>query len=226
MKRVLIFTVVAALLLTPLDALQVIFNVRTLGTMPWLTPLKFALVGALLGLLSFKLDPCPHPAKIKAVVFHAVCFAIGYISTIVFGEQYHVIAALAVNILFQDLISKYYFRISLIEIVPFFLLLSIAGPLAEWIDVKMGGFDYLSAPNSIPLWLPLLWASGTYLTRSLVGKTRKEPKEYKWIGKLVTFLAPVLRVFAALNYALTYDNIKRLGLIGSFKMAWRLYGFN
>lgn len=173
MKRIAVFALVAMLVISPLDFLQVLTGVRTLGTNPWLTPLKFALVGAILGGLSYWLDPKPHPAKTQAVVLYGFSFACAYIMTMVGVPSYLVFVALLINIIAQGIISIFEYNVSLKEVLPFFILLAIAGPLSEYIDVKMGGFTYLSAPGTIPYWLPLLWGCGAFFTRALVGKEAK-----------------------------------------------------
>lgn len=225
MRRILIFTLVAALVLTPLDALHVLFGVRTLGPMPWITPLKFALLGGVLGFLSFCLAPKPHKAGTKAVVLHGLLFAAAYASTVIFVHPTHIIAALAVLYFIQDILSKYVFKVNNVEVFPFLLLLATVGPFLEWLSIRVGGFEYVSTPGTIPYWLPLLWASGAFFARSLVGREAREPGEYKWIGHFITFIAPAAKAIATAWYAFDPKNIKRLGFKGSIKMALRLYGW-
>ncbi|HVI40647.1 MAG TPA: hypothetical protein VM577_08305 [Anaerovoracaceae bacterium] len=170
MKRILIFALVSALIITPLDFLQVLCGVRTWGTDPWLTPLKFALVGAVLGTLSYLLDPKPHPAKPWAVATHGLFFASGYLATCLFPNQFYILGALTVLLWIQDLVSRYHYKVSNVETFPFALVLITMGPLVELIDVKMGGFTYIAFPGTVPYWLPFLWVSGAFLTRALTGE--------------------------------------------------------
>lgn len=173
MKRIGIFALVAMLVISPLDYLQVLTGVRTLGTNPLLTPLKFALVGAILGGLSYWLDPKPHPAKAQAVVIYGIGFAWAYMMTMMGLPLAATFVILSIGLGIQAYTSVAEFKVSLKEVFPFFALLAIAGPLSEYIDVKMGGFTYNSAPGTIPYWLPLLWGSGAFFTRALVGKETK-----------------------------------------------------
>lgn len=177
----MIFAVMAMILISPLDYFQVLAGVRTLGTNPGLTPLKFAAVGGVLGVLSQWIDPWPHPARTPAVAIHAVMFAVAYLLTLLFPPfVWFTWVALALCLASQQVISlslqEFYHvenEFSIWEVIPFIIFLGTVGPLVEWIEVRMGGFEYTSAPGTVPLWLPLLWMNGAYLVRALVGKTRK-----------------------------------------------------
>lgn len=183
LKRILIFALVASLVISPLDYLQVLFGIETAGVL-WLVPLKFALVGGVLGLLAQWIDPKAHPAKIQAVSIHAAMFSMAYIFTLVFSSaqlliQIGLTMVLLGLVLAQEVVSEEIQivahlekRFSIWEVVPFMILLGFCGPLVEWIDVKMSGFKYLATPGTIPMWLPLLWMNGSYFTRALVGRTQ------------------------------------------------------
>ena len=168
--RVVVFTIVATLLLTPLDYLQVIFGVRTAGTDPYFTPLKFALVGFLLGLLSYKLDPKPVSSRSVYSIIFATSFAAGYIATTDIKDP-TCLTIIFLFIIFCQSLLAWLMEISWKEILPFFLLMAIVGPLAEYIDIRFGGFTYIGW-TSIPYWLPLLWGSGSFLVRSLTGEEK------------------------------------------------------
>jgi hypothetical protein len=172
MRRVVLFVVAATLILTPLDLFQVVMGVRTLGTDPWLTPAKFAAVGLVLGLLSWHLDPDPHPSGKLAVLVHGTFFVLGYAATAIDapGTNTFLLVMFVISLLLQADWS-HGSGVSTREVFPFLVLLFIAGPAVEAIDVKMGGFRYTHA-RLIPDWLPFLWASGAFLVRSLIGITR------------------------------------------------------
>lgn len=166
-KRVIYFALFAMLLITPLDLLQVISGVRTLGTDPWLTPVKFALVGAILGGLASYLDPKPRPDGWQAVQYYGFIFSVTYIVTNIPINQITIFSLMVLFLLNTVLCDRWQV---IKESFPFCLLLGIMGPLLEYIDVRMGGFSYTSSPGTIPLWLPVLWFSGGFLVRALVGQ--------------------------------------------------------
>lgn len=222
MKRIAVFVVVAALLLTPLDFLQAVFGVRTFGTSYWLTPIEFAAVGAALGLLSFSIDPAPHRARRGAVLVHLLLFVFAYASTLFMGDEAGF--AIAASFVLQDVISDVFFGVRFGEVFPFALLLGIVGPGIEWIEVQRGEFSYPATQGTIPKWLPLLWLSGSFLVRALVGRTRKEPRA-EWFARFLTFVAPFARAVATVVFAFSPTQVRRLGFVGAWKMALRVYGW-
>lgn len=220
MQRIIVFIVVAAFLLTPLDYFQFLGGIRNLGENYWQTPLIFGALGGLIGLASFWLDPKPHPAKLKAVICHGIFFVAAYLSTLISSSSFTVLMIILFDIWIQDFISRLMFGVELLEIFPFIILLGM-GAVIEWVEVKLGRFSYLGFPGSIPIWLPFLWISGAFFTRSLVGKENKEPHQYKWLGPIIVILRPILKLIAMMGY--TVKNVKRLGCWGSWKMARQLY---
>lgn len=167
-KRILIFALAASLLITPLDYLQVLCKVETADVL-WLVPLKFGLVGALLGGLSYLLDPKAHPDKIVAVLIFSSQFVLAYLATLLLLPVGITLGIMIYFFAVQSLMAVRSFKFKVTEMLPFIALLAIAGPLVEWIGVKTGSFSYLQTPGTVPYWLPLLWANGAFFTRALVG---------------------------------------------------------
>ena len=81
-KRILVFAIVAMMLITPLDALQVVGHVRTLGSRAWATPLEFAVVGCFLALATKWIEDRPHHATKWSVASDAALFGAGYVMTL------------------------------------------------------------------------------------------------------------------------------------------------
>jgi hypothetical protein len=175
LKRILTFALVAAFLLTPLDAIQIVAHVRDVGKTPGTTLLMFGAVGALIGLMSEGLKPEPHPSGLRALIFDAGIFAGGYVMTILDvqeggrkGVYVYLIAAVVVGVVRIVLAKGRWLDLS------FVLLLGIAGPFGEAMDSMAGQFQYATRDihDLVPYWLPLLWASGAPLVRSLAGQHR------------------------------------------------------
>lgn len=220
-RRILVFVLVAMVLLTPLDLLHVVFGVRTAESDLYLTPLKFGLVGGVLGFLSFIIDPQPHRAKTSSTIFYGCCFASGYAATAMLSSNSLLVLLLAGLCLAQ---SFYMIKVSssikvLIETVPFALLLGTAGPLVEYIDVRLGGFNYRGT-DGIPIWLPFLWTSGAFLLRALVGSTRGKAHVIAW---LLTAVEPFAKFVVAM-YNITVMSRER-GLRRAWSTVMRQYGW-
>lgn len=221
-RRILVFAGISAVLLTGLDALHVVFGVRTIGTQPWLTPVKFAVVGALLAFVSFILDARPHRARIFSTCFYGLVFSLSYAATALLPASTELTLLLVAAAVLQVAVMLGVTRgpIELVETVPFAVLLSTMGPLAEYIDVKLGGFSYRGT-TGIPGWLPLLWGNGAFFVRALVGSTKGRAHVIAW---LITAIAPIARFIAMLWYVV--PKIRERGLRGAWNSGLRLYGFS
>lgn len=178
LKRILVFMTVGTILCTPLDALQVVGGVRTLGSNSWATPLEFAIVGGLLGLITFWLDPTPKSATKWSVTIDIAIFAAIYLMTLLdgVGASLEVLTFISGVMLIQIIRSFLYIR----EIFPLLLLLTIIGPVIEILLVHLGTFKYTHGSfYGVPMWLPLLWGSAAFFVRSLAGemKNKKDDRE-------------------------------------------------
>lgn len=172
-KRILVFAVVATMLITPLDALQVVGGVRTLGTRAWATPLEFTLVGCLLAWATKWIEPKPEAASRWTIASDAALFGAGYIMTLLdpLGAAQEVFVFLSGVVLIQ--IVRYWSQLK--NVLPLFFLLAFAGPATEATLVHLGTFQYVNKVLfGVPYWLPLLWGSGAFLAQSLSGAASEE----------------------------------------------------
>lgn len=178
MKRILVFAIVAMMLITPLDALQVVGGVRTLGTRAWATPLEFATVGCVLALLTKWIEEKVQRATKWSVASDAALFGAGYIMTLLdpLGASLEVFVFLCAIIAIQ--IGRYWS--SWKKVIPLMLLLAVLGPTTEATLVHLGTFTYRNnILFGVPYWLPLLWGSGAFLAQSLAGVSTDEKNKNK-----------------------------------------------
>lgn len=178
MKRILVFAIVAMMLITPLDALQVVGHVRTLGTRAWATPLEFAMVGCALALLTKWIEDKVQRTTKWSVASNAALFGAGYVMTLLdpLGASLEVFIFLCAILIIQ--VGRYW--TSWKEVIPLMLLLAVAGPTAEATLVHLGTFEYKNnILFGVPYWLPLLWGSGAFLAQSLAGVSADEKSKSK-----------------------------------------------
>jgi hypothetical protein len=219
-RRCLVFSLIAAILLTALDYLHIFFEVRTVGTNPYLTPIKFAAVGLFLSLLSFIIDSQPHKSKLTSTIVYGLIFALGYASTAIFSGNWPTLILIIAWFLQAYLMVKFTSSIKeLIETIPFALLLVVLGPLAEYLEVRQGLFSYRGS-SSIPVWLPFLWANGAFFVRALVGSTRGKAHIIAW---LLTAITPLVKVVVIAMYFISA--IRERGWRSAWKTGLQLYGW-
>jgi hypothetical protein len=176
-RRIALFSVVGGLFLTPLDALQIAFGVESVGSQPWMTPIRFLLVGAAVALASEVLDPRPRDENLRAVVTDGALFAGGYLCTMlhVRGADSAIVAYYVV------LLSFLAWRAGaaglLRETLVFAVLLALVGPTAEGIVMRMSGFQY-AAPtmHGLPVWLPFQYAAAAPLVRGLAAEASRRER--------------------------------------------------
>lgn len=165
--RLVLETLVAALLLTPLDAVQVRAGVLTAGRWPWLAPVKFGLLGLALGLIANRLQFRGKLGGRLTVAFDVALFVEGYLMTAALPDHPNAVAVFLGALLLVGAAHSVLRGIAQ-PALAFVVLLGVAGPLIEILGVQLGWFRYAQAQLwGVPAWLPLLWMLGAFTARDL-----------------------------------------------------------
>lgn len=173
-RRVVVFSVVCGLLITPLDSLQVGLGVETPAAHPWIITIQFAVVGAVIAVLSRVIDPKPKREPLRDLVVSGALFVAGYVCT---APQAKGVAS-TTFVYFLLLLSVMGFRAHgrgiLRETLLFSVLLAATGTLTEILYIHLGGFEY-HAPTilGVPPWLPFEYAAAGPLVRGLAAETTR-----------------------------------------------------